>query len=174
MQRPTISFRSSISTKAEATFVDPVPAVNSLNGIGVGDIDGDGIPDAVGANFYEYGISVALGLSDGGFSPWVITVPDTADMPDSPVFQPNGAPVVADFEGSGTPAIAVTSFDRIWLFWPLADGGLVPVVASDQHWGGGNYIRQLSVADFNGDGSPDLLVNFANVTAIQVAFNGCP
>ncbi len=113
--------------------------------IAQGDINKDGHNDiAVAA---DGGVLILLGNGDGSFA--------SADFYD--VGHTVGAAVVADFDGNGTPDIAVTvpaTFPRLL----LGTGTGTFSLGADQNQ---SYNSQsppvgLTVGDFNGDGKPDL------------------
>ncbi|HXM62177.1 MAG TPA: VCBS repeat-containing protein [Terriglobales bacterium] len=128
------------------------------NGIAVGDLNHDGIPDLVVANSLSSSgpgnVAVLLGKGDGTFekpvryqagvySPWQV--------------------VLGDFNGDGNLDLAVLTIDgddedKIYVLLGNGDGTFGKAKA----YRSGMYPGSIAVADFNGDGILDLAV--ANVT----------
>lgn len=138
----------------------------------VTDLNGDGIPDLVllsqtpsidpTLSSYVSVIQVALGKGDGSFSaPTTITGPDIMVQSFTDVIPASIA--VADMNGDGIPDIvAVGSSSAYNLQVAIAlgkgDGSFqTPVLTSTA----GQYLnndQQLAIADFNGDGKPDVII----------------
>jgi hypothetical protein len=128
---------------------------HSPNGIAVGDLNHDGIPDLVVANSHSTGgygnVAVLLGKGDGTF--------------DKPVRYKAGiAPwqvVLGDFNGDGNLDMAVVPIDgenKIYVLLGNGDG----TFGKAEAYRSGMFPESIAVADFNGDGILDLAV--ANVT----------
>jgi FG-GAP-like repeat/FG-GAP repeat len=119
----------------------------------VADFNRDGKADLVVASFYSDGITVLLGNGTGGFR----------SAPGSPIVVP-GYPhdvTVADFNGDGRPDLAIADKGRGTVSLLLGNGNgsfrqadfspfVAPLLGDVTPAFGG-------VADFNGDGKPDLL-----------------
>jgi hypothetical protein len=116
-----------------------------------GDFDGDGRLDLAVVNYRDGDLLILLGNGDGTFRPG----------PDYPVgFAPTSV-VAADLQGDGRLDLVVTNKGD-----PYGNGGVVSVFAGN---GDGTFQAPVSyaagllpwsvaVADFNGDGVPDLAV----------------
>lgn len=137
------------------------------------------------------GYVALLGKGDGTFTTGAVTCAGNNDYHSStPVY-----PVVADFNGDGNLDVFVPLLQQGWgagpwllqgkgggSFTPLA-GYDVPVQGGGQEWlGSGFYVGQASygaaVADFNGDGTPDIAVlnnssyyNVDYISFVTVMFN---
>jgi hypothetical protein len=114
----------------------------------VADLNGDGIPDLVlGSNF----VSIYLGNADGTYSEGA-----TISVQQAPTSHPI---VIADFNGDGIPDLGIPLYGSNDIAILLGKGNgtfAAPVLASVP--GSDITIEQIVVADFNGDGIPDLAV----------------
>jgi hypothetical protein len=135
----------------------------------VADVNGDGKPDLVVVNYCTSNcasgsVSVLLGNGDGTFQ--------------SAVSYPSGGPdavsvVIGDFNGDGKPDLAVANacFNyscgasaNVSVLLGNGDGTFQSAVT---YASGGQSTLAVAVADFNGDGKPDL------VTASECANSNC-
>ena len=122
----------------------------------VADLNGDGHPDAVVANYGPVGtataagtggISVLLGNGTGGF--------------DATVSYPVGAPMqsvaVADLNGDGHPDVVAvgTDTDYVYVWMNAGNGTLDAPIALPLP--AGSKPEGVAIADVNGDGHPDII-----------------
>jgi uncharacterized repeat protein (TIGR01451 family) len=145
----------------------PLGAGAFPSSVAVADVNGDGIPDLVVANYTSYRdsthrlhvlqgtVSVLLGNGDGSFRP------DPFSSPGLPpgTFAVGKSPTsvaVADLDGDGKLDLVVTNYkdNTVSVLLGNGDGSfqtqqLIPNVL---------YPRSVAVADVNGDGIPDLVV----------------
>ncbi len=145
--------------KGDGTFQ---PAVNYATGNGsfavaTDDFNRDGHADLVVSNYFDGTVSVLLGNGDGSFRLAVNYGAGT---------QPRSV-AVADFNGDGLDDVALadeSSSDgqgSVTVLLGNGDGTFGTAAA----YGVGNLATSISVAEFNGDGKPDLVVaNFTDNT----------
>src|SRR5262249_53583160 len=127
--------------------------------VAVADVNGDGHPDLVVANYDYYSnsndVSVLLGKGDGTFQ--------------GPLFYGAGglpsAVVVADVNGDGHPDLVV-NIGVVSVLLGKGDG----TFQGPQFYGAGGLPSAVVVADVNGDGYPDLVTaNAAIPTSSDVS-----
>lgn len=136
--------------------------------VAVGDLNGDGIPELVVANYcgtLEYGgcdgqhgaVSVLLGNGDGTFQPAA-----TYDSGGKGAY----SVVIGDLNGDGIPDLAVTNtYDQAGINGSvsvLLGNGDGTFKSAASYNTGGYVATSVAIGDVNGDGIPDLIVaNFA-------------
>jgi hypothetical protein len=139
-------------------------AGNGTGSVAVGDFNSDGAPDIAAVNGVDNTLSVFFNQGDGTFAPQV-TYSNTIDgfVPVTPFLDPGGEVVAADFDGDGRDDVVVVQCSsqgrngmlifragngdgtfRVPVTYPIVDYPGVPVVA-----------------DFNGDGFPDVAVTIS-------------
>jgi len=134
----------------QATAVSP-PTEGSPDGLEIADFNGDGIPDIAVTNYSgsSMAVMILLGNGDGTFQ--------TATANSAPGLNFHSI-VVADFNGDGVADLAVGEFWHGFLAVLVGkgDGTFATAITVDalSQLGSG----YLAVADFNGDGIPDLAV----------------
>ncbi len=128
-------------TAAASPATGPGPA-----SIGVGDFNGDGVPDLAVGNGTDGTLTILLGNGDGTFaqaadSPLSFQSPQWLGYPGPPFV------VVGDFNADGKADVAVRNPDDTG--WALGNGdGTFTATTTD--------IDFLAAGDFNGDGATDL------------------
>jgi uncharacterized protein (TIGR03437 family) len=129
--------------------------------IATGDFNGDGNPDLVTANSAANSVTVLLGDGSGGF----------AAAPGSPfaVGANPQAVAVGDFNRDGNLDIASANAadNTVTVLLGNGSGGFSAALGSPVAVGAGP--ESLAVADFNGDGNPDIAtanLNGSNVTVL--------
>ncbi len=121
------------------------------------DVNGDGIPDLVIANWREGTVSVSIGKGDGTFRAPV----------GYNVARPTGV-AVADLNGDGIPDLAVSSeSESLEILIGVGEGHFKPRATYQT---GGLYAQGLAVGDFDNNGTVDVAVinsGSANVTIMS-------
>jgi hypothetical protein len=117
----------------------------------IGDFNGNGIPDLIIASSWSGTVSIALGNGDGTFNGSSIYTYPSGEEPEGIA--------VADFNGDGKEDFAVavpTSSGLASVFLGNGNGTFQAPLNSNA-----NYYAPtaLAVADFNGDGKPDLALS---------------
>jgi hypothetical protein len=137
--------------------------VGSAVSVAVGDVNGDGKPDVVVANYSsDGGVSVLLGTGDGTFQPPVS-------------YNSGGASpysvAIADVNGDGYPDLLVANYgsDDVGVLLGNGDGTFQTAVS---YGSGGSPDYSVAVADVNGDGKPDLVAANNNGTVGVLLGNG--
>ena len=129
----------------------------------VADVNRDGRPDVLVANYGSDSIGVLLGNGDGTFKP-VVTY-------DSGGYHPSTV-AVADVNADAQPDLVVSDYDSssVGVLLGNGDGTFQPPVNYDS----GGPAASLAVADLNGDGKPDLVVADYNSVGALLNNSGAP
>jgi ELWxxDGT repeat protein len=120
------------------------------------DLNGDGRLDVATANFGSDDVSVLLNTTTAGSS--TVGFAARADFVVSPAPQ---AIRSADINGDGKLDLVTAGYSQggvSVLLNTTAPGATTPTFAAAQTFGAGSYLRSVAVADFNGDGKPDIAV----------------
>jgi hypothetical protein len=132
--------------------------------IGFGDLNGDGKPDLVTVDPNAASATVMLGAGDGAFQ--ILNSYETEGT--SPLFG-----ILGDLNGDGKTDLAVANACQI-NFQNTCTGAVIVLLANgngtlqgppDYPVTGNSNLESLAVADFNGDGRPDL-------AELAINFNG--
>ena len=130
------------------------PTGSVPDGIAVGDLNGDGVPDIVTADAGSDAISVLLGNKDGTYQPRKVY--KTGQNPSSVA--------LADLDGDGKLDIIVTNNDdnTVTIWWGNGDGTFT--TSSLLTTGSGPH--RIAVGDIDGDGHLDIaVVNWTGTSA---------
>jgi hypothetical protein len=158
----------SVSFAAQQTFAAGI----SPFAVAIGDFNGDGRPDLATADFNGNTASVLLNTA--------VPQSTTPSFSARQSFAGGGEPwavAVADFNGDGRPDLAIANLaDKtvsVLLNTTPAGAGTASF-AAQQTFAVGTQPLALAVADFNGDGRPDLVaVNYVDDT-VSVLLNQTP
>jgi RHS repeat-associated protein len=148
---------------------------NSVRHIAAGDVDGDGDLDLY---TYEYGdrsVSLTVWLNNG------LGEFTRASSRSIPAFSHGSALVATDLNGDGFTDVVVAGRKQsgfpVWsdvaVLFSRGDGTLDDPILYEAHGGLASWTSTdlLSVADFNGDGSPDLLTGSGYYGSVSVLLN---
>ena len=135
-------------------------AVNTPVALAVGDFNRDGYLDLAVVDQADNTVTILLGNGTGNFHP----------APGSPI-NVGSAPVAianADFNGDGIPDLAVLnrSDGTVSVLLGNGDGSFTQAPGSPINLGGS--LAAVAVADFNGDGRPDLAVADSAASTVSV------
>jgi hypothetical protein len=140
----------------------PFNTGNGPNSVAVADLNGDGHPDLVTANYYGGDLTVLLGDGTGGFTP----APGGPVVTGVPGADPESV-VVGDFNGDDHPDLAVAESTpdggRVSILLGDGTGGFSPAATSPLKMAGSPGANSLAVGDFNSDHRDDLAVAVADV-----------
>ena len=127
------------------------------------DVNGDGKPDLIVANFNVDTVSVLLNTT----TPGAATPSFTAQQTFATGVNPQSVSAV-DVNGDGKPDLIVANLEGhevSVLLNTTVPGAATPSFAAQQHFAVGNFSYSVTAADVNGDGKPDLIVtNFSDNT----------
>ncbi len=137
--------------------------------VAVGDFNGDGIPDLAIIDQHDDTASVLLNTTPAG-----ATTPSFAPRQTFPTGHSPGPVVVGDFNGDGSPDLAVVNESASTvsvLLNTTPAGATTPGFAGQQTFATGTGPASVAVGDFNGDGSPDLAVANDPSNTVSVLLN---
>lgn len=145
----------------DGTFQPPAsyPWVNTYaQGLAVGDFNGDGKSDVLVT--YWPGAAVLLGKGDGNFEAAISTQTTNAHVP------PGNITLPGDFDGDGNLDFAYHAYSYVQIVFGNGNGTFQP---ASPYLSTDGYNGDMTTADFNGDGRPDLAVaNKYNANSVNI------
>ncbi|MGD0591596.1 MAG: FG-GAP-like repeat-containing protein [Bacteroidota bacterium] len=162
----TISVFRNTSTSGTISFATKVDFTTGLNpsSVAIGDVDGDGKPDLVVANYGSNTVSVFRNTSAIGSVSFAAKVDFTTGLEPQSV-------AVGDVDGDGKPDLAVVdSSSTVSVFRNTSAIGSVSFAASVDFTTGLGP-SGVTIGDIDGDGRPDLAVVNYNSSTISVFRN---
>ncbi|MHB8446685.1 MAG: FG-GAP-like repeat-containing protein, partial [Rudaea sp.] len=136
------------------------------------DINGDGKPDLIVANFNDNTVSVLLNTT----APGAVTPTFALQQTFATGANPDSIEV-ADVNGDGKPDLIVAnngSNTVSVLLNTTPPGAAMPSFATQQTFPTGSNPRSVAVADVNGDGKSDLIVSNLGDNTVSVLLNTTP
>jgi hypothetical protein len=142
-------------------------------GVTTADVNGDGRPDILTANFTANSVSVLLNTTPAGAS-----TPSFAPQQSFAAGNNSAFLATADINGDGRADILTSNFtndDTVSVLLNTTPvGASIPTFAAHQDFTTGDIPIDISAADVNGDGRPDLLVANFNDNTVSVLLNTTP
>jgi uncharacterized protein YjdB len=144
----------------DGTFQSPLTFAAGKNplAVAIGDFNRDGIPDVAVADFSTTAgsFSVLLGNGDGTFQPAV----------NYAIGRGGFCIAAGDLYGDGVIDLAVGTYFGVQVYHGNGDGTFVSLTTI-----GGDVVYSVALADFNGDGHPDVAFTSYNDSDLRVALN---
>lgn len=167
----SVSVLLNSTTGSTATFsaLTQLDCGESPHHVAIGDLNGDGKPEIVSANFQGHSVSVLTNTTaTAAISPGFLKRIDleTARFP-------VGVAIV-DLNGDDRPDLAVTSFeeDKVTILLNTTEpGALSPTFAGRVDFGTGRVPVSIVAADLNGDGTPDLAMSNFDDDSVTILMN---
>lgn len=146
-----------------------VGAQDSGLDVATGDVNRDGKPDIIVADYASRTVSVFLNDTAAN-----ATTPSFAAKSDFPTTTGPAAIAVSDVNGDGTPDLAIANYDVSTvsvLLDTTAISATVPSFGAAVDFTTGSGNPSIAVGDLNADGKPDLAVTSSNSASVTVLVN---
>jgi hypothetical protein len=155
------------SLSTQSTFATGV----APRSISIGDLNGDGRPDLILANQNSDSLSLLLNTTAPG-----ATTPSFADQQTVAIGAGTGpvSTAIGDLNGDGQPDLVVTNYSDnsvSILLNTTAPGATTFSFAAPVTFTTGDAPQSVKIADFNGDGKPDLAVANSSSDNLSVLLN---
>ncbi len=142
---------------------------NEPHSVTTADINGDGKPDLIVANYGDDTVSVLLNTTAPGATTLTFATQQTFGVGSGPY-----SVTTADVNGDGLPDLIVANYNDNTvsvLLNTTAPGAATPSFATQQTFATGIEPASVTAADVNGDGKPDLIVANFNSNTVSVLLN---
>jgi len=165
----TVSVLRNTSTSGSITFAAKVyfATGNNPNSVAIGDLDGDGKPDLVVANYDANSVSVLRNTSTSGS----ITFASNVDFATGSGTNPFSV-AIGDLDGDGKPDLAVINVNSNTVS-VLRNTATFGSISFDGHvdFATGGWPFSVAIGDLDGDGKPDLAVANYSSNTVSVLRN---
>ncbi len=161
----TLLVQSVSLAQGQFTPTGPIAVGAGPQSIATADLNNDGHPDLITANFRANTVTVLLNNGDGTFT----------EAPGSPILVGTGpgSVAIADFNGDGWPDIVTANFQANSVTVLLNIGEGLFTEAPGNSFTAGSLPTSVAIGDFNGDGKPDFVTaNSADNTITIFLGNG--
>ncbi len=163
----TVSLFRNTSTSGTVSFAAKVDYAtgNNPQSVSIGDLDGDGKADMAVANYNSNTVSVFRNSSTSGVISFAAKVDYTTGSTPQSVS-------IGDLDGDGKADMAVANYysNTISVFRNTSVSGTASFAAKADYTTGNNP-QNISIADLNGDGKPELAVVNYGLNAVSVLRN---
>ncbi|MEI6142357.1 MAG: FG-GAP-like repeat-containing protein, partial [Mariniphaga sp.] len=171
----TVSVLRNTSTSGNVSFANTVDLTTGAGpySVGIGDIDGDGKPDLIVANYIDNTISVLRNTSTSGS----ITTGSFVSKVDFATGTGPRSVSIGDIDGDGKPDLAVANYNSnsVSVFRNTSTSGTINASSfaskNDLDTGTGSNPSSVNIGDIDGDGKPDLTVANASSASVSVFRN---